>query len=293
MKVWNQLKIFTLPQNFEAISSTLLLQGITGIELLPQDQGLTIYLPADQLTHSWQEELQERLQKFQVQPSQYQIEIIKNVTWNWGQQWQPYYHASRISHFMQIVPPWQKELATSPYDLLIDPQESFGTGEHETTKLCLQALEQFCPPQLASLIDVGTGTGILAIAAAKLGVQKIWAYDLDPVAISVAETNFHLNHCQDQIKVRTNSLLDGIDRQVDLITANMLEEPLRQLIPQLAPHLKAQGQVILSGFLTEKTAELQVSLQAEGLKMIQLMQTPTWGCLVLQKQGEDVHATNL
>lgn len=282
-KNWSQLQILTNPENFELVTNALIIQQITGIENLNHDRGLAIYLPSEQLTKDWCHQLQITLNQLGLTDSAYQLQIIANVNMHWGQNWAPYYQPVRISHFMSIIPSWQKDLVQSPYDILMDPQESFGSGEHATTKLCLQALEEVVNHQ-ESLIDVGTGTGILAIAAAKLGVKTLYGYDISDEAIVVAQKNFNLNCPQEKFQVAVNSLLDNITNSAEIITANMLEEPIRALIPQLAPHLKANGHVIISGILETKIADITQLLKQEHLAIIKTSAAQGWGCIIAQKE---------
>lgn len=280
---WKQLNILTSQTNFELVTNALIIQGITGIENLPQDQGLAIYLPATQLTAEWCEHLQQTLKDLGLAGKDYQLQVLADVDWQWGNKWATYYRPVRISHFMSIIPSWQKQQVTSPYDILMDPQESFGSGEHPTTKLCLQALTNIVNQQ-NSLIDVGTGSGILAIAAAKFGINNIWGYDISAAAIKVAEKNFKLNCPQAHFQGQVNSLLDNVDQSADIITANMLEEPIRQLIPQLFQHLHEHGCVIISGILAQKLTAIIQLLQDQHFQLLQTSTAQGWGCLIAQKE---------
>lgn len=280
---WKQLNILTSQTNFELVTNALIIQGITGIENLPQDQGLAIYLPATQLTAEWCEHLQQTLKDLGLAGKDYQVQLIADVDWQWGNKWAPYYRPVRISHFMSIIPSWQKQQVASPYDILMDPQESFGSGDHPTTKLCLQALTNIVNQQ-DSLIDVGTGSGILAIAAAKFGINNIWGYDISAAAIKVAEKNFKLNCPQAHFQGQVNSLLDNVDQSADIITANMLEEPIRQLIPQLFQHLHEHGCVIISGILAQKLTAIIQLLQDQHFQLLQTSTAQGWGCFIAQKE---------
>ncbi|UQS81545.1 50S ribosomal protein L11 methyltransferase [Bombilactobacillus folatiphilus] len=280
---WNRLAILTEPQNFELISSVLIAQQILGIENLPNDQGLAIYLPAQQLTKQWCQELADQFSTWGLNAQQYHLQIQENVDMHWGKQWQQYYQPVAVTHFLRIVPAWQTTATPQPTEILMRPQESFGTGEHPTTKLCLQALEIYVDDQ-KSLIDVGTGTGILAIAAAKLGIKQLYGYDISSEAVQVARDNFQLNQLNATFTVQQNSLLDGIDQTASVVTANMLLEPLVALLPQLASHVQSAGYIILSGFLVEQIDHLTSLISQQPFVVLQTLTLDGWGCIIAQKE---------
>lgn len=279
---WWQLQILTDVRNFDLMSAALISLQVSGIANLPDDRGLVAFVPEQQLHSHWCDQLTTLLEQWHLAPDQYQLTIKPQAPVNWGKQWRPYYHAVQITHFMKIVPAWQTEQTIGPYDILLDPKESFGTGIHPTTRLCLQLLEQVVGQQ-QTMIDVGTGTGILAIAARKLGIKQILGVDIDTAAVTVARENYDRN-CHDKaFTVRQNSLLAGIKDKADLITANLLEDPVRQLVPSLANHLTATGQVIISGILASRIQLLAQALPSQ-FTVQQIITTQEWGALLAQKQ---------
>lgn len=281
--VFNQLVITTAAQNLDLISAVLIQQQVQGIETLPNDQGLAIYLPAQMLNQQWCQQLQEELKQWGIAADQYELHLHENVDVHWGKYWQKYYQPVTISHFLKIVPAWQTGATPAATEILMRPQEAFGTGEHPTTKLCLQALELFIHGQ-KSLIDVGTGTGILAIAAAKFGVKELYGYDLSAEAVTVAQENFALNQLASQFQVQQNSLLTGVQQTAEVLVANMLLEPLTALMPQINDHLNTSGLVIVSGFLVEQAETMKELLQQQHLVIVQELISSGWSCLVAQKE---------
>ncbi len=174
----------------------------------------------------------------------YDIEIgTGNMTVNevneedWATAWKKYYHPVQISDTFTIVPTWEEYTPASPDEKIIelDPGMAFGTGTHPTTTMCIRALEKTVQPG-DTVIDVGTGSGVLSIAAAKLGASSVQAYDLDPVAVESAEMNVRLNKTDDIVSVGQNSLLEGIEGPVDLIVANLLAEIIL-LFPEMQREL--------------------------------------------------------
>jgi ribosomal protein L11 methyltransferase len=157
-----------------------------------------------------------------------------------------------------IVPSWE-EAQPNPDDIILhlDPGMAFGTGGHETTRLCLEMLEQIIdqlptgrPP---AVLDLGTGSGILAMAAAQLGAGPIHAVDIDPQAVEVARENLAINNLTERVEC-SSTPLEALTETYDIILANILAEELVRLAPQLTERLAQGGRLILSGILAEKEA---------------------------------------
>lgn len=176
-------------------------------------------------------------------------------TEDWSNCWKEHFKPLRVGKRLLIVPTWE-DAAEEPGDLVvrIDPGMAFGTGGHETTRLCLELLEEVMPPGVApSILDLGTGSGILAMAASLLGAGTVLAVDIDPEAVLVAQENLALNGMADRIICNTTPL-ESIPGTFDVILANILAEELVRLAPQLAERVAADGALILSGILAEKEA---------------------------------------
>lgn len=175
---------------------------------------------------------------------------------DWSSSWKVHFKPLRIGKRLLIVPTWE-DVVEVPGDLVlrIDPGMAFGTGGHETTRLCLELLEQIMenrvPTSSPSLLDLGTGSGILAMAASLLGCGRILALDIDPDAVTVARENLALNHLSDSIECGT-APLESLTEKYDIILANILAEELVRLASYLADRLQPGGSLILSGILAEK-----------------------------------------
>ncbi|MEY8370553.1 50S ribosomal protein L11 methyltransferase [Aerococcaceae bacterium 50-4] len=207
---------------------------------------------------------------------------------DWETAWQAYYEPIHISRFMDIVPIWEKD--DQPADskkttLFLDPGMAFGTGSHETTKLALHLLEMAMQGG-EDVIDVGTGSGVLAIAAKKLGADKVAAYDYDGSILDITRNNFALNDVEDAIQVGQNNILNGIETQVDIITANILYGILEPLIPQAYTNLKADGQLILSGIFHDKKDAMLALLDANNFTVDIVMNMGEWYGILAHK-GQD------
>lgn len=191
---------------------------------------------------------------------------------DWANAWKEYYQPERIGPFL-ITPSWLSPPTTAEaIPIRLDPGMAFGTGTHPTTRLCLEVLPTVVRP--AHLVyDIGTGSGILAIAAAKLGA-KVLAVDKDPVAVRVAAENCALN--QVAIPVLSGDLLTNLEEPADLIIANILAEVVIELIPQAVAKLKPGGAVLASGIIDHKAAKVQTAFTNAGFKIINTLRKEDW-----------------
>lgn len=190
----------------------------------------------------------------EAQPAQPVISEVS--TEDWSTSWKSNFKPIRIGKRLLIVPTWEEVVATQQDLLLrIDPGMAFGTGGHETTRLCLEMLEELMEHRFhgvkPSVLDLGTGSGILAMYAALLGSRQIIAVDIDPQAVEVAIENMKLNGLVEQINCSTTPL-EALEGPFDIILANILAEELVRLAPQLTDRLAPGGSLVLSGILAEK-----------------------------------------
>lgn len=200
---------------------------------------------------------------------------------DWAEEWKRYYTILHVGERTVIKPTWL-EYRAQPGELVIeiDPGMAFGTGLHPTTRLCLAALEQYMAPGMR-VLDVGTGSGILSIAAAKLGALEVDACDIDPVAVEIAHRNAVLNRVSEVVRVGAGSLhLEDEPRNVDLIVVNILAETIADLAPALAHHLAPHGIVIASGILVEKMHVAEDALGTAGMRLLDTRREGDWVAIV-------------
>jgi len=179
-----------------------------------------------------------------------------------------------------IKPPWQ-EHKSQPGEVVIelDPGMAFGTGLHPTTQMCLQALEEHLGPG-AKVLDLGTGSGILAIAAAKLGAGYVLALDNDPLAVRAAQANVQSNGVQNIVSVELGSLDKATDR-FDLLFVNILARVIIELAGQgLMDRVRPTGLLIAAGIIEEQEAEVTAALREQGLEIVERRQEKDWVTLV-------------
>ncbi len=222
---------------------------------------------------------------------------------DWADAWKKYFKPLRVTEHLTIKPTWEEYTPRADEVIIeLDPGMAFGTGTHPTTALCLRALESAIGGG-EKVIDVGTGSGILAIGAIKLGASRVLALDLDPVAVSSAKENIKLNGLQDVIEVRQSDLLGVLNRQdqgaqgalsatppVDLVVANILAEIILLFIADVMEVLKPGGIYIASGIYKNKEEDVEAGLLAAGFEIIDRVRQEDWVAFVAGKPKEDDEA---
>jgi len=212
------------------------------------------------------------------------VSVVRNE--DWANNWKVHFKPVRIGERLVIKPTWE-EYQELEGDLVIriDPGMAFGTGAHPTTRMCLESLERICFNENGgklpdAVLDVGTGSGVLSIAAALMGAARITAVDIDPEAVRVTRENLELNGVEDVVEASTTSLGD-LPGEYGVVVANILAEELVRLAGQLTEKVAPGGWLILSGILTEKEAFV-----CAGFPSLTLTENPKeaeWSCLTLRK----------
>lgn len=192
---------------------------------------------------------------------------------NWVQLTQSQFDPIRVSGRLWIVPSWHQAPDPQAINLVLDPGMAFGTGSHPTTRLCLEWLERTVSPGVA-ILDYGCGSGILAIAAAKLGAGEVLGVDIDVQAVSAARSNAERN----AVAARFDDSAKEIKGQFDIVVANILSNPLKALAPAICSHVRAGGQLALSGILVEQADEL-IACYAPYLSLHVADTRDGWVCL--------------
>ena len=200
---------------------------------------------------------------------------------DWNESWKKGFVPIDVGERFTILPPWE-EKKEGRINLIIDPAMAFGTGHHETTRSCLVLMEKYAEQgRKESFLDVGTGTGILAIAAHKLGFQRVIGVDTDPLAEDAALINIGLNHAEG-IEIRGGGI-ESMNETFDFIAANLISGVLVQLAPSLASHLKPGGIAILSGILAGQDDEVAEAMSGAGLKLVERYPDGKWVSLAVKR----------
>ena len=202
---------------------------------------------------------------------------------DWMQKWKEGFEAVEIGNRLVVAPSWKLPTKRDGQVLIqIDPGMAFGTGTHETTRLCLQGIERYWHG--GSLLDVGTGTGILAIAAALLAPDsRVVAIDVDPQAVEVARENIAINNVSSSIELLEGQPRNLAGQQFNIAVANLTAEVIVDLLPDLTSCLATQGLMILSGILSESAEQVERTLAAYGLRVTQRRDAGEWCMLVAVK----------
>lgn len=192
---------------------------------------------------------------------------------NWVQLTQSQFDPIRVSERLWIVPSWHEIPDPAAVNLILDPGMAFGTGSHPTTRLCLEWLERKVSAE-CSLLDYGCGSGILAIAAARLGAGRVAGVDIDPQAVEAAYANAERNG----VSALFADSAQPVAGEYDLVVANILSNPLRVLAPAICAHVRSGGQLALSGILREQAEEI-IGIYAAWLPLMVADTREDWVCL--------------
>jgi ribosomal protein L11 methyltransferase len=207
---------------------------------------------------------------------------------DWAEQWKKGYRTHRVGRRMVVVPSWivykrkKKDLV-----IRLDPGMAFGTGLHATTRLCLQALERLIRPGMV-VLDIGTGSGILAIAAAGLGASQVVAIDNDPAAVSVARDNVRANGADPRVRVICGTLHSFRNRvpDADVMVSNILSGTILRMAPDLFSKLRVGGTLVVSGILRGETPAVAERLSAAGFSVRGRKREGEWACVIAHRAEE-------
>lgn len=225
-----------------------------------------------------------RLQSLTILPESCRILPVETIEPGWRDRWKSFFHVTHVSRRIVIRPTWEmysQQAGECVIDL--DPGTAFGTGGHATTRLCLAALDDlFEGPDFApKVLDLGTGSGVLAIAAAKLGASQVTALDNDDEAIDVAKENVAQNRVARTVTV-ANVPVENLEQRYDIIVANILGVVLLRLRDAIVSRLTEGGTVVLSGILQDEAGDVAAAYVASGLRLIRRRDEGEWSALELR-----------
>ena len=204
---------------------------------------------------------------------------------DWANSWKQYYKPTRIGAHVVIVPEWE-EYASAPGDTVVrmNPGAAFGTGTHETTRLCIDFIEQFVTDS-TDLLDIGTGSGILAVTALVLGAKSALGIDIDELAAKVAVENAQLNGVDGRFHSRRGNLADDVSGRYSLITANIVADVIMILAPDIPAHLAPGGTFVASGIIDTREAEVRKALENCGITVFDAKYEKGWVALACRIDG--------
>lgn len=202
---------------------------------------------------------------------------------DWTRLWRRFFHPVRVSPNLLVLPAWDPPPdKTGRFVIRIDPGPAFGTGQHPTTQMCLRALEASAPEPPWDMLDVGTGSGILAVYAALLKARRVVAVDLDPQALSWAARNLEINGVKERILLSRDPV-ERIPGRFHLLTANLDEPTLRDLLPSLVERLRPRGRIVLSGILAERADRLRPRMRDLPLTQTATERSGEWLCITAER----------
>ena len=302
---WIEVQISTTTEAVEALSYHLLEMGVGGVviddpkDILNQnkDEQEWDYVDEELITRNDVDEVIVKvyltdLNKYQEQLLQIQ-EIIEaqkqffnvgkgNITTaevfeeDWANAWKKYYKPTKVSGSIVIKPTWEEYIPKQDELIIeLDPGMAFGTGTHETTRMCIELLEEYVN-QGDDILDIGCGTGILGIAAAKLGARQVVGVDLDPVAVKVAEDNVQLNKVSDKMVLRHGNLLEVVTEPGDVIVANIIADVIIYLASIIKNVLKKEGIFICSGIIKSRQQDVEKALVEHGFELVNTLEMKEW-----------------
>lgn len=311
---WSEVEIHTLNEAVESVANQLTEYGASGVSITdaidfhreredkfgeiyalnaadyPED-GVVIkayFLKTDEFMAQLAEMEQtiRNLKQFDIALGNLSFQVNDVNDDDWATAWKKYYHPVQITEQITVAPTWENYQGRENEIVIeLDPGMAFGTGTHPTTQLCMRALESYLKKN-DSVIDVGTGSGVLSILSAKLGAEKVLAMDLDEVAVRAAEENINQNHVEAIVTLRQNNLLDGVFERVDVIVANILAEVILLFPEDVYNTLKPGGLFIASGIIAEKAEAVREAICAAGLTVLTTEVQGDW-VAVIAKRGEN------
>jgi ribosomal protein L11 methyltransferase len=291
---WIELSLGCEPAQVQAVSTILGRYGQGGAtieEWETSEEGhkhyiVKIYLPFSRAYRVLKGEIDE-----QILAAGYKMRLQEKILQQdeWFKSLKKNFKVMEIGPHFVIKPSWSSEVLNYPERVIIeiDPGAAFGTGLHPTTRLCLLNLHKYLKPGM-TVFDLGTGTGILAIAAIKLGASAVLAYDIDLVAVKTAQANAHANGIDNGIQFKRGTLSGAVQKKFrsnfDIALANITSRAISDLSPALADILKPQGILIVSGIHPEGLDEVLIRLSLADLKLLSLEIEQEWHAVIAQKQ---------
>ncbi|HEX7227670.1 MAG TPA: 50S ribosomal protein L11 methyltransferase [Candidatus Binatia bacterium] len=284
---WLQLSLRTDPLALDAVSNFLIERGSPGVVINKNQVQAYFACPEDAAT------IRRDVQRFlrgirgiypEIGEDQLRWRVLKDRNWNYS--WRRFFSPQKVGRVFLVAPPWAKLPPLGRRHLIvIEPGMAFGTGTHATTRGCMEFIERIARSlgtQSFTALDVGTGSGILAIALAKLGASKVWALDNDPVALKVARENIACNGVE-KIVFCSGSPLNRL-RTFAVVVANLTAETITALAEPLVKRVAPAGYLILSGILTPKSEQLVRHFDSRGFRLIKLKKEKEWATMLLKRK---------
>ena len=271
----NDLKDFKTELNWVILDDSLLVSDDTIIK---------VYFPEDVKIEDKVLYVKEKLKYISqfVDIGKGEVNICKIDEEDWANEWKKYYTTIKVSNRIVIKPTWEEYIKNDGEVVIeLDPGMAFGTGTHETTRLCIKLLEKYVNSK-SIVFDVGCGSGILSICSSKLGATKVVGCDLDPIAVSASNKNISLNKVSN-IEIREGNFLDVFDDTADVIVSNIGADAIIFITSIVGKFLRKNGLFISSGIILDRTKEVKDTLQKNNFSIIEIQNEGEWVTIIARK----------
>lgn len=308
-KDWLEVTIVTSSEAIEAITGILYNTAVKGISILDPDDIefkkkhpgdwdyfdeellkvkddaiVKAYFKDDENFEDYMKYLKEsidNLEEFGLDKGKGLVTVNKVNEQDWENNWKKYYKPTKVGEKIVVRPIWE-EYNEKDGEIVIslDPGMAFGTGTHETTRMCVKAIEKYVK-QDSRVFDIGTGSGILAIAAAKMEAKEVIGVDLDPVAVDSARNNIKFNDINN-INILHGNLMEVVEGKADIVVANIIAEIIMILTEDVKKFIKQGGYFISSGIIKDRKEDVMKKLQSCGFNIMEVNEDGEWVCIVAQ-----------
>ncbi|MFI5359983.1 MAG: 50S ribosomal protein L11 methyltransferase [Halanaerobiales bacterium] len=288
---WKEISVEVNEESYEAVANILNELGSNGVvfEETGSRVKLTAYYNNDENFPALLERLRERINElsaYALDAGDAVITVQDRKDEDWSTNWHKFFRPLEIGENFIIAPSWENIDEDKRKIIRIDPGMAFGIGSHETTRLCIELMEKHIGGNLQGkrMLDIGTGTGILAIVAAQLGIEDIVAVDIDPVAVEAARENIRINQVADKVQVLQGDMTEKVTGKFSIITANLIHDLIIKLLPSLPPFLEEGAISILSGIIMKKRDLVLEKIHEMDFEVIDEMVLNDWVAFVVKRK---------
>lgn len=256
-------------------------------ELLQRDREhavIHIYIPVSENPLEAISFIRRQMEQEQIP---YQLEDNEISEEDWADNWKKYYFPTKVGEKLVVCPSWESyETKPGEIKLVLDPGMAFGTGTHDTTQLCMQLLETYCTKE-STLLDVGTGSGILAVSALLLGAKEAVGVDIDEVAVRVAKENALQNGVDTRVRFHAGDLTEKVSGRFSIVTANIVADVIIRLLPSLEDFLEPDAVFIASGIIDAREQDVAAALDSAGYRICAKKEAGGWVALAAKRKRPD------
>ncbi|HCQ90019.1 MAG TPA: 50S ribosomal protein L11 methyltransferase [Clostridium sp.] len=306
-KDWIEVTVVTSSEATEAVSGFFYNTGVKGVSIIDSEDvefkkrnpgdwdyfdetildiktGAVVkgYFKKDENFDEYLEYIKESVEKlpeFGFDKGEGVVTAAKVNEEEWENNWKKYYKPTKIGDKIIVKPIWENyEPKDNDVIVELDPGMAFGTGTHETTRMCIKSLEKYVDKN-SVVFDIGTGSGILSISASKLGAEKVIAVDLDPVAVDSARKNVSYNHI-DNVEVLHGDLMEVVEGKADIVVANIIADVIIFLAEDVKEFIKREGYFISSGIILSRQEDVINKLKSCGFEILEVINDGEWACIV-------------